>query len=102
MYRDVDTAFEHRFFDFLGEQTLVADLFQRTVRIDQRAVVARGLDDHDVERLKRQVERLGQAFAGFISLSQCKRRSAGADVQGLVGCGQVNRHESIFMRVNLS
>ena len=85
MDRDVDAVVQHRFFDFLGEQTLVADFLQRAIRVDQAAVVAGGLDDHDVKAVVRQIVSGGQAVAGFVGLCHGQRRTAGADTKRAVG-----------------
>ena len=85
MDRDVDAAVQHRLFDFLGEQTFVADLFQRAVRVDQAAVVAGGLDDHDFKAVVGQIMGGGQTVAGFVGLRHGQRRTAGADTKRAVG-----------------
>ena len=67
----------HRLFDFLGEQALVADLFQRAIRINHRAVVTGGLDHNDFERVIGQIKRVTQPLARLVGLSQSQRRASG-------------------------
>ncbi len=88
---NIDLPRQKRLFDFTGEQTLAANVFQGAVQ----NLIAQNLDDGDVKRLFRQIKGRHEPVAGFVSLSKGKGRSARADVQGMFGCGKRICHAHI-------
>ncbi len=75
-----------RLFDFSGEKTFAADLFQGAIN----DLVASGLDHDDGEGFERQIEPPWTVAHGLVGLCQSQRRSTGADLEGLGGGGQIN------------
>ena len=73
MHGNIDGPIQQRLLDFLGEQPLVADLFQRAIRINQGAIIARGLDHDNLERGIGQIKGCHQTGARLVGLRKGKR-----------------------------
>ncbi len=82
MHGNVDGAGQQRLLDLFREQALAADLLQRPVGSDQGAVIAGGLDDHDLAGIFGKSVGGHQAAARLESLGERERRAARADPEG--------------------
>ena len=88
MHGEIDAVIAQRLLDLLGEQTLAADLGERTVLDD----VARGLDHGDRDRLRRDAMGRREPRLHLVGLPQGERAAAGADTHKRRGGGL--RHET--------
>ena len=87
MDREIDCACDQGQIELLGEKPLAARLLQRAV-LD---LIAGGLDDHDLDRLRRNTMCLGEAALNHIGLGQSQGAAAGAEFQ-LEGCRRRSVH----------
>ena len=79
MDREVDPPVQQRFIEFLGEQTLAADVRERTI---ENLVTGRlDHDDRNLARLAKLRMDSDQLSAGRFRLGQGKGASAGADAK---------------------
>jgi hypothetical protein len=92
MHGNIYAAQQHRIFNFLGEQALVANLLQGAIGIYQSAVIACGLDDHNLEGRFWQAMCGHQPRAGLECLRQRQRGTARANFQGLGGGRKLCAH----------
>ena len=81
MHRQIDTAIEQGFLDFLGEKPLAAFLGQRPV-LDG---IAGGAYDGELDRLLVDPQRRGQPRAHGPRLHQSQRAAARANAQAFWG-----------------
>ena len=73
VHREIDTVFDQRFFDFLGEHPLGADFGQRNVG----DFIAGGLDDLQFHGVALRAQQIGDV----VGLPERELRAAGADAQ---------------------
>ena len=75
--REIDPAVDQRLLDLLGEQAFAAEIGERPVAHE----IARGADDHDLDRVVRDVVRGGERGLRGAGLPERKRAAARAEAE---------------------